>query len=325
VVKAEFIYETAPFPECHASTIVQSKDSLVAAWFGGTYEKHPDVGVWVSRLEGQKWSAPVEVANGVQNSETRFPCWNPVLFQPEKGPLMLFYKVGPSPSTWWGMLKTSDDQGVTWSQARRLPDGILGPIKNKPIAVNGAILCGSSTEHEGWRLHFERTMDLGKTWESTGPIHDGRTFAAIQPTLLTHPGGRIQALCRSRQGKIVETSSTDGGKTWSDVTATNLPNSSTGIDGVTLRDGRHLLVYNHTPRGRTPLNVAVSKDGKMWQAALVLENQPGEYSYPAVIQTDDGLVHITYTWKRQRVKHVVVDPEKLTLRDMPGGVWPKTE
>jgi YD repeat-containing protein len=316
VVKAELIYETAPFPQCHASTIEETKDGLIAAWFGGTYEKHPDVGVWMSRFDGKHWSAPVEVANGVQDEKTRYPCWNPVLFQPEKGPLLLFYKVGPSPSTWWGMMKTSDDQGATWSKAVRLPEGILGPIKNKPIAVNGVILCGSSTEHEGWRVHFEWTADLGKTWERTEAINDGRTFGAIQPTLLTHADGRIQALCRSQQGKVVETFSTDGGKTWSELAATSLPNSNTGIDGVTLRDGRQLLVYNHTPRGRSPLNVAISKDGRSWQAAVVLENQPGEYSYPAVIQSDDGLVHITYTWKRQRVKHVVVDPEKLVLRDI---------
>ena len=61
------------------------------------------------------------------------------------------------------------------------------------------------------------------------------------------------------------------------------------------------------------MNVAISRDGKKWQASLVLENGPGEYSYPAVIQTSDGLVHITYTWKRQRIKHVVFEPAKLSI------------
>jgi predicted neuraminidase len=317
VVKAEFIYETAPFPQCHASTLAETPKALVAAWFGGTREKHPDVGIWLSRFEGERWSEPKEVANGVENAQTRYPCWNPVLFQPEKGPLQLFYKVGPSPSTWWGMLKTSDDAGAAWSAARRLPEGILGPIKNKPIALDGVLLCGSSTEHDGWRVHFERTADQGKTWERTEPVNDGRTFGAIQPALLTHPGGRIQALCRSEQGKIVQTWSDDGGKSWSEMTATNLPNPNSGLDAVTLRDGRQLLVYNHTPRGRSPLNVAVSQDGVTWQTGAVLESQPGEYSYPAVIQTSDGLVHISYTWKRTRIKHVVIDPDKLSLREIP--------
>ncbi|MBW3599420.1 MAG: exo-alpha-sialidase [Planctomycetes bacterium] len=315
VVKEEFIYDEPPTPQCHASTIAETKAGLVTAWFGGTHEKHPDVGIWLSRFDGEKWSEPVEVANGVESKENRYPCWNPVLFQPEKGPLLLFYKVGPSPSTWWGMLKTSDDGGAAWSEARRLPEGILGPIKNKPIMIDGVLLCGSSTEHDGWRLHFERSTDLGKTWQSTGPIHDGRTFAAIQPTLLTLDDGSILALCRSRQGKIVQTVSRDGGKTWSELIAAELPNPNAGIDGVTLDDGRHLLVYNHTPRGRSPLNVAISKDGRSWKPLVVLEDQPGEYSYPAVIQPSDGKVHITYTWKRTRVKHVVLDPAKLNTGD----------
>ena len=92
---------------------------------------------------------------------------------------------------------------------------------------------------------------------------------------------------------------------------TTLPNPNSGIDAVTLRDGRQLLVYNHTNKGRSPLNVALSRDGHDWQPALVLESGKGEFSYPAVIQTGDGLVHIVYTWKRQRIKHVVVDPTKM--------------
>ncbi len=97
----------------------------------------------------------------------------------------------------------------------------------------------------------------------------------------------------------------------------DLPNPNSGIDAVTLRDGRHLLVYNHTPAGRSPLNVAVSKDGRKWQAALDLERDQGEYSYPAVIQAGDGKVHITYTWQRQRVRHVTVDPDRLELKALP--------
>ena len=324
IVKAEFVFEKAPFAQCHASTIAEAKGGLVAAWFGGTREGRSDVGIWVSRNGGEGWSPPVEVANGIQSPEKRYPCWNPVLFQPKSGPLLLFYKVGPSPRAWWGMLKTSGDGGKTWSKPQRLPKGIVGPIKDKPIQLpGGELLCGSSTEHAGWRVHFEITPDLGKTWQRIGPVNDGRKFGAIQPTLLTHPGGRIQALCRSRQRRIAEVWSTDGGKTWSDMKASELPNPNAGIDGVTLADGRQLLVYNHTTRGRFVLNVAVSRDGKSWQAALVLEAQIGEFSYPAVIQTADGMVHTTYTWKRRRVKHVVIDPAKLAPRPMPGGQWPK--
>jgi predicted neuraminidase len=325
IVSSEFIFETAPFPSCHASTIVETGAGLVAAWFGGTAERNPDVGIWVSRRSNGTWSAPVEVANGVQNPQLRHPTWNPVLFQPRTGPLMLFYKVGPSPSTWWGMLTTSTDSGRTWAQPRRLPDGILGPIKNKLVQVaNGDLLAGSSTEFSGWQVHFERSADNGTTWTTTPALNDGQEIGAIQPSILFHRDGRLQAVGRTRNGKLFETWSDDQGKTWSKLALTTLPNPSAGIDAVTLLDGRQLLVYNHTANGRSPLNVAVSTDGKQWQAALVLEDAPGqEFSYPAVIQTRDGMVHVTYTWHRTRIKHIVIDPSKLTLRPIVAAEWPK--
>ncbi len=314
-VAKEFIYETAPFPECHASTIAQTTDgTLVAAWFGGKHEKNPDVGIWFARKQGGKWTTPVEVVNGVQSPGKRYPCWNPVLFQPRTGPLYLFFKVGPSPRTWWGEVVSSEDAGRTWRDRRKLPNGGIGPVKNKPIQLaDGTVLCGSSTEHAGWRVHFERTSDLGKTWSSTEPINDGRSIGAIQPSILVHPLGRLQALGRSRQGQVWQSWSEDQGKSWSKMELTKLPNPNSGTDAVTLVDGRHVLVYNPTKRGRSPLVVAISKDGEDWKQVVVLEDQKGEFSYPAIIQTTDGKIHITYTWKRQRVRHAVLDPGTISL------------
>jgi predicted neuraminidase len=313
VVISEFVFESAPFSSCHASTIAEIKSGLAAAWFGGTREGRSDVGIWFSTHEGKQWSAPIEIAVGVEdNSKKRLPCWNPVLFQPTKGRLLLFYKVGPNPAQWWGMMMTSVNGGMSWSKPRRLPDGILGPIKNKPVELpDGSLLCPSSTEDAGWRIHVERTADLGGTWTKTGPLNDGREFAAIQPTFLIHPNGCLQLLSRSRQGRIVECWSMDRGKTWGQMRATTLPNPNSGIDAITLRDGLHLLVFNPVRQGRTPLVVAVSEDGESWRNTVVLENSSGEYSYPAVIQSSDGLVHITYTWRRQRIRHVVIDPARI--------------
>ncbi len=323
VICAEFLFTQAPFRECHASTIAESSEGLVAAWFGGTREGRNDVGIWVSRHVGGRWTEPVEVATGVQDDGSRLPCWNPVLFRATDGRLLLFYKVGPSPSTWWGMLCRSRDEGKSWGPAIRLPNGQLGPIKNKPVLLpDGRLLCGSSTEHAGWRVHMEWTPDWGKTWQKTKPLNDGRRIGAIQPTILQHADGRLQILCRSRQRRIAEAFSDDGGRTWSAMELSSLPNPNSGIDAVTLSDGRHLLVYNHTTRGRSPLNVALSPDGRQWHAAVVLENEPGEYSYPAVIQTSDRVVHITYTWRRQRIKHVALDLAKLRLRPIGNGIWP---
>ncbi|HEY3898555.1 MAG TPA: sialidase family protein [Chthoniobacter sp.] len=327
IVKSEFIFESAPFPSCHASTIVETKSGFVAAWFGGTREGAPDVGIWLSRSLDGKWTAPVEVANGVHADSQRFACFNPVLFQSPKGPLLLFYKAGGHPNGWAGYLKTSEDAGATWSAATTLPEGFVGPVKNKPVLLpDGSLLCGSSIETaekpSKWRVQFERTPDRGKTWTKTGFLNDGLNISAIQPSILFLGGDRLLAIGRTRQSHLFRIASDDGGKTWSEMTLTELPNPNSGTDAVTLRDGRHLLVYNHTTKGRSPLNVAVSVDGQTWQAALVLENEPGEYSYPAVIQAADGLVHVVYTWKRKRIKHVVIDPAKLVLRPMSGGQWP---
>ena len=311
VTLSEFIYSSAPIPSAHASTIVETGGVLVAAWFGGSAEGAPDVGIWLARRIGGKWTPPVQVANGTQPDGSQLPCWNPVLFKPRVGALTLYYKVGASPHEWWGEAITSADAGATWGKARKLPAGILGPVKNKPVQLaDGTVVSPSSTESGDtppkWRIHFERSTDRGATWSSVAPP-DAGPVNAIQPTIFALPDGTLQALVRTQSAKIFETRSTDGGATWSALAPTELPNPNSGIDGVTLRDGRRLLVFNRSETDRTPLNVAVSSDGKKWSDILVLEKDPGEYSYPAVIQTRDGLVHITYTWKRRRIKHVVVD------------------
>lgn len=318
LARSEFIYETAPFPSCHASTIAETKNGdLVAAWFGGTEEKNPDVAIYVARsAKNGAWSVPVEVANGVQSPSLRYPCWNPVLYQADQGPLLLFYKVGPSPQTWWGMLIRSTDGGGTWSKPERLPEGILGPIKNKPVRLkDGALLCPTSAESpaDGWQVHFERTADLGKTWTKTDPLNDGKTLAAIQPSVLFHRDGRLQAIGRTRQGRLFSIFSSDQGKTWDTMSLLDVPNPNSGTDAVTLKDGRFLLVYNPVPKGRSPLSVALSTDGLHWTQVKTLEVTEGEFSYPAVIQAKDGQVHITYTWKRERIKHAVLDPAALKL------------
>lgn len=197
ILASEFINPAAPYPECHASTVVEVEAGvLAAAWFGGTKERNPDVGIWFARREAAGWQPAVEVANGVSPSGPRQPTWNPVLFHPRGGPLFLFYKVGPSPSTWKGRVMTSTDGGRTWSASRELPEGILGPVKNKPVVLaDGSWLAGSSTEgnRDGWRLHFERSTDRGVTWQRSPDVEKGPAFDAIQPSVLSHADGRLQA------------------------------------------------------------------------------------------------------------------------------------
>jgi alpha-L-fucosidase len=305
VLASEFIYETAPFPECHASTVIETENGLLAAWFGGTEERNPDVCIYTSENVDGKWGQPVLVADGIISDTLRYPCWNPVLFQKDNGEIVLYYKVGPNPREWWGMYKISADNGKTWSEAVAIPDNLLGPIKNKPERLaDGTILYPTSFEtREEWNIYVETSDQDLKNWKKTKIDNYG--FNAIQPTILFYNDGKIQMLCRSKEKKIVETWSADQGKTWLPVEATNLVNNNSGIDAVTLKNGLQLLVCNPIESGRNKLAVKVSADGKTWYDVIVLEDQPeGEFSYPAIIQGKDGTAHITYTYNREKIKYV---------------------
>jgi predicted neuraminidase len=294
---------------------------------------------------GGTWSAPIVLGDDGTPSGTEIPCWNPVIYQVPGGNLLFWWKVGPSPSEWWGMMKYSSDNGHTWSEEQKLggtsnPD-LLGPVKNKPVQLaNGDILAGSSRENDGWVMHVERSADNGATWEFISTIENEASSGAIQPSILTYPDGRLQIVARDRDGtNLISTWSTDNGDTWTPTSYLTIPNNNAGADAVTLRDGRQLLVYNHSireggtsegpesgDRGRSLLNVSVSVDGEAWDAVLILESpnkDDGRKSYPAVIQSSDELVHITYTYLREKVKHVVLNPECITdPTPMPDGKWP---
>ena len=252
----------------------------------------------------------------------RKACWNPVLFEMPDGELWLFFKIGKSVRDWTGWIVKSRDGGKTWSRKEHLPQGFLGPVKNKPEWVDGRLLCASSTESKGWKLHFEIYNPVTKSWKYVGPIDaelaprtsdpsEIKPIECIQPSILRHPDGRLQVLCRTRNGRLATSFSSDGGESWSKVVLTDVPNNQSGTDAVTLRDGRHVLIYNDfstlpgTPKGpRTPLSIAVSDDGWHWKHLLTLEDSPiSQYSYPSIIQGRDGSLHVVYTWRRQRVAY----------------------
>jgi alpha-L-fucosidase len=305
VIDSGFIYETAPFPSCHASTLVETDSGMLAAWFGGTNERNPDVCIYTSLLKNGKWETPKLTADGVVGKGRKFPCWNPVLFKTDDGDVVLYYKVGPSPSQWWGMYKTSSDRGVTWSAGAPIPKGFLGPIKNKPIRLaDGRILNPTSFEREvRWRAYMEITNQDLTEW--TKVLIDNNHFNAIQPAILAHPDGVVQILCRSREDHVVQSWSTDGGSTWSPLETTDIPNPNAGIDAVTMDEGLYLLVCNPVTDGRYRLAVMASADGRVWKEIYLLEDHnDGEFSYPAIIKGADGLVHITYTWQRKKIRYV---------------------
>lgn len=327
VAECQFLYVQAPFPSCHASTIAELENGdLVAAYFGGSYEGCPDVCIWVSRkTQGSgEWSPPVKAADGVLGDTLRKACYNPVLQLMPNGELWLFFKIGSCVADWSGWLTKSLDGGKTWSQREPLPDGFLGPIKDKPLLLGDRLICPSSTEKDGWRIHFE-ILDLkSNQWHKTASIKAAlaiptaemgkpearpQEIMCIQPAILQMGDGSLKVLCRTKNGRLASSTSRDDGETWEEVTLTDLPNNNSGIDALTLRDGRHVLVYNPVSAEpgsesgpRTPLVVAISDNGDRWQNILTLENDDlGEYSYPAIIEGENGHLLCTYTWHRQRI------------------------
>ncbi len=325
---------SVPFVSSHASTLVELKGGmLMAAWFGGTGEGNPDVAIWGSRASSEEspaWSAPVELAR-----EPAVPCWNPVLFHTKDGRLWLYYKFGPSPSTWTAARKHSDDDGKTWSLAEHLPAGLIGPVRAKPLMLpDGTIVSGSSTEtYHAWAVWIERSIDNGKTWTRTGPMvppanaikagangtggdsspvpsaqERDQTIGIIQPSVVSLGGTHLRFYARSTANiaRITVADSLDNGVTWTSAMPIDIPNPNSGIDAVALKDGRVVLVFNNSTTGRTPLNLAVSEDGEHFRIFDTLEDQPGEYSYPAIIQAENGDLCITYTWNRKSIRFVRV-------------------
>lgn len=316
VLDSGLIYRQAEFPSCHASTICETAEGdLLVAFFGGSYEGSKDVCIWSCRKDkiAKSWTQPQRIANGRIDEYTQHPCWNPVLSRVpgKKGELMLFYKTGVYIPEWVGHIMRSTDGGRTWSEPQTLPKGLLGAIKNKPLCLGRRMISPSSDEPD-WQPHFEISINRGLRWHRVNVPRD-TSIIAIQPAILTLPNDTLLALMRTKNGFLAETYSTDKGRHWSKMRLTDIPNNNSGIDAMTLANGLHVMVY--TPLGlnpgsefgpRTPLVLALSTDGRHWSNVLTLEKGAGEYSYPSIIQGDDGTLHIVYTYRRTHIKYVHV-------------------
>ncbi|WP_166333505.1 sialidase family protein [Sphingobacterium chungjuense] len=320
-LKDEFLFkEKSFFDQCHASTLEETKDGvLISSWFGGSHEGNKDVVIYGTRKVNGKWDDPKVWADGKVNDTLQYPCWNPVLFRAKNEQrICLYYKVGPNPREWWGMVKTSEDGGKTWAAPRRLPDGILGPIKNKPLQLTGGdIISPSSVElsEERWLSHVEISTDQQKTWKLY-PIDHPSDLNTIQPSVVEYEDGKLQVFCRSKEGVVTTATSLDQGRTWSTMQRTNLVNPNSGTDVIRVKDLLFIVYNPDIPgkdwwEGRTKLRLACSEDGQNWHDIFTFEDEEkGEFSYPTIMQTSDGLIHVSYTHNRKNIRHFALQITK---------------
>ncbi len=320
----EFIFQSSQkFEICHASTLlVLSDESILAAWFGGSREGASDVAIYLSHYHNNQWSVPDKIAD-----QDGIPHWNPVLFQEPDGKIWLFYKMGHSIPDWQTLFITSMDDGKTWSAPAELvpgDSGGRGPVRNKPIILsNGNWLAPASTEKGDWQAFTDISKDRGKTWiksqilsidtqpqiipqDKAFPVPDlsYQGKGVIQPTVWESQPGLVHMLLRSTMGRIYRSDSKDYGNTWCSAYPIDLPNNNSGIDLTRMDDGTLVLICNPIAENwgkRTPLVIYTSNDnGFTWNDEYILEDQEGEYSYPAIVSRKNN-IFLTYTWKRQRI------------------------
>ena len=324
----------AGFRQCHAASLaLLPTGELLAAFFGGTKEGAGDCAIWLAHCTHGLWQAPRRIL-----AEPGMPHWNPVLHA-DGARLLLFYKAGGTVHSWQTRVAVSTDRGISWGAPRELvPDDPMprGPVKNKLLVLaDGAWLApGSVEDARHWDAFVDRSADRGASWTlSPIPLSHGhpastgggtpwqglaanrlwesdpaRAFAwdgVIQPSLWESMPGCVHALLRSTRGVAYRSDSADGGLTWSAACPTPLANNNSGLDLARRSDGTLVLACNPVSgnwSARTPLVLMTSTDnGASWQQAAILEDADGEFSYPAIIPTPDGGLHVAYTWNRAAI------------------------
>ena len=313
---SELIFEKIPGAVAHhCSTITElGNGDLLCVWYGGSYESSDDQALYMSRRRkgDRNWSLPEKL---VQDSIQ--PPGNAVVFVDNQKRVWIIWGRMESRRPirrggGWGdcrlMVRTSNDHGKTWSDDRLMSESIYALPRNAPITLkDGTLIVPLSGRIEDSSGSFLlATKDDGATWSPYGFFQGG-----IQPTVVERDDGSLLALMRNKP-TIVQSVSNDGGKTWREPIATSIPNPNAGIALRKLKNGHLVLVYNHSEKDRTPLCIRRSLDnGSTWEEPLNLESNPGEYSYPCVVQDSEGIIHITYTFRRYTIKHVEMNEDWL--------------
>jgi predicted neuraminidase len=317
---AEFIYLQDPgFPNCHCSSLLQLQNGdLLCAWYGYTgSENGTACEVRYSRKAAgsSAWTRPRTVIwDPLPNGDrTQGNC---VLWQDPDGKVWCFYDVRTAVEWSTTLLKyaTSTDNGHTWSPPVTLTSELGNNVRcHAFVASSGAWILPAYSDVDNTGVMFIST-DQGVTWRKSAPLGNPRDPAVIQPSVIERSDHSLRALLRKCGAplNIHESYSYDSGWTWTHPAPISLPNPECSVEQMKLANGHVVLIFNNTTSGRTPLSAALSTDGgATWIAVRNLETAAGEYSYPSIIQTADGLLHVTYTHRREHIKHVVFNEDWL--------------
>lgn len=320
---SELIFERIPEAVAyHCSTIAEAGNGdLLCLWYGGSFESADDQTLFLARrVKGQRtWEKPEALIRGPKPLPG-----NGVIFVDGEKRIWIVWSrmesVRPiGRGQGWNecrlMFRTSGDHGKTWTaDSEFLEAGIRGVPRNPPVRrSNGDLVLpveGTDGKVEG--STFLIGSALGTQWRK-----GGFTAGGSQPAVIERKDGSLFALMR-KAPQLTQIESTDGGETWSDAKSSTLRNPDAGITMTKLASGNLVVIFNDSDRMRTPLSIARSIDeGRSWETPLQLESNPGEYSYPCVIQTADGQIHVTYTYRRYSIKHVEFNEDWLVHFERP--------
>lgn len=281
--------------QTHAASLVELKDGrLRAFWFAGSREGASDVQIKSAVFDPKngKWGAEqlVVTRGNTQQDVLRYvsKLGNPVCGRAPNGDLWLFY-VTVSLGGWSGSsitMKTSTDEGKTWSAARRL---VTSPFLNISTLVKGTpFYYGDGTM--GLPVYHELINKFGEILhlDEQGNVIDLQRLSAaqdhgLQPVVLVKSTFEAQALMRSSSDKeprqVLSVATRDGGQHWTEPEELPLLNPDSALTAVVLPDGRILGVFNNQERqgiskGRDVLSLMISEDdGNSWKLVKRLEDQ----------------------------------------------------
>jgi len=325
---SSFIDHDPALPYVHCPSICELPNGRMAcAWYAGSRETGRDVAIWFSETApftdadaDIPWTLPRSIVDraSATKSLARYvdKVGNSVLFTDDSGRLWLVY-VTIAVGGWSGSSLnacSSVDGGATWTGSHRLT---LSPFFNISELVRAAPVALESGEI-GLPIYHEC---LGKfpemLWlEPAGDrlvatksrLTGGRSF--LQPAVVPLGDREAVAFLRDHSAthRLVEQRTSDGGLTWSPPVATPLPNPDASVAALRLSDGSLLVASNNSPVNRESIGLTVSTGAAGWRPVATLDNEAGQkFAYPFLHRDRRGLVHLVYTWKMRRIRHVVMN------------------